>query len=154
MSLVELIRACAETNDGGAWEEFVARTQRPISLSIRHTAMQWGKDPQQYIEDLLQETYLKLCANRCGPLMEFAKQHAEEAVMGYIKTIAINLARDYFKGLHSKKRGGGGTDQLPDPARLEAKARADLLDGNADAAIKSLQRALEDRPDVFSVVAL
>lgn len=154
MSLVELIRACAETNDGGAWEEFVARTQRPISLSIRHTAMQWGKDPQQYIEDLLQETYLKLCANRCRPLMEFAKQHAEEAVMGYIKTIAINLAHDYFKGLHSQKRGGGGTDQLPDPAWLEAKARSDLLDGNADAAIKSLQHALEDRPDVFSVVAL
>ena len=34
-----------------------------------------------------------------------------------------------------------------DPAWLQAKARADLLDGNADAAIKSLQRALEDRPD-------
>jgi RNA polymerase sigma-70 factor (ECF subfamily) len=112
MSLLELIRACAETNDGGAWEEFVARTQRPISLSIRHTAMQWGKDPQQYIEDLLQETYLKLCGNRCRSLLEFAQQHAEDAMLGYIKTIAINLAHDHFKGLHSQKRGGGETDQL------------------------------------------
>jgi len=112
MSLVELIRACAETNDDRAWEEFVARTQRPISLSIRHTAMQWGKDPQQYIEDLLQETYLKLCANRCRALLEFARQHEEDAVMGYIKTIAINLAHDHFKGLHSQKRGGGETNQL------------------------------------------
>ncbi len=90
----------------------MARTQRPISLSIRHTAMQWGKDPQQYIEDLLQETYLKLCGNRCRSLLEFAQQHAEDAMLGYIKTIAINLAHDHFKGLHSQKRGGGETDQL------------------------------------------
>jgi CHAT domain-containing protein/tetratricopeptide (TPR) repeat protein len=34
-----------------------------------------------------------------------------------------------------------------DPAWLQARARADLLDGNYDAAIKSLQRALEAQPD-------
>ena len=38
MSVKELIRACAEANDGAAWEEFVARFQRPISLSIARTA--------------------------------------------------------------------------------------------------------------------
>jgi CHAT domain-containing protein/cytochrome c-type biogenesis protein CcmH/NrfG len=34
-----------------------------------------------------------------------------------------------------------------DPAWLQAKARADLLDGNYESAIKSLQRALETQPD-------
>jgi CHAT domain-containing protein/tetratricopeptide (TPR) repeat protein len=34
-----------------------------------------------------------------------------------------------------------------DPSWLEARARADLLDGNYDSAIKSLQRALETQPD-------
>jgi len=34
-----------------------------------------------------------------------------------------------------------------DPVWLQARARADLLDGNYDAAIKSLQRAREARPD-------
>jgi tetratricopeptide (TPR) repeat protein len=34
-----------------------------------------------------------------------------------------------------------------DPAWLEAKARADLLDGNYESAIRSLQRALEAQPD-------
>lgn len=34
-----------------------------------------------------------------------------------------------------------------DPAWLQARARADLLDGNYDSAIKSLQRALDVRPD-------
>src|SRR6266567_2972047 len=34
-----------------------------------------------------------------------------------------------------------------DPIWLQAKARADLLDGNYDAAIKTLQRALEAQPE-------
>jgi RNA polymerase sigma-70 factor (ECF subfamily) len=112
ISIEELIRACAETNDGAAWEEFVCRFQRPISLSIKHTTSQWGKDPLQFVDDLLQETYLKLCTDNCRRLLEFAKQHPEdEAVLRYIKTIAINVTRDHFKALHSQKRGAGETDQ-------------------------------------------
>jgi RNA polymerase sigma-70 factor (ECF subfamily) len=112
MSAEELIRACAESNDGAAWEEFVARFQQPISLSIRRTACQWGKDPGQFVDDLLQETYLKLCADNCRRLLEFASQHPDDAVLGYIKKIAINAAHDHFKSLHSQKRGAGETDQL------------------------------------------
>ncbi len=112
MTVEELIRACAESHDGAAWEEFVSRFQRPISLSIKRTACQWGKDPAQFVDDLLQETYLKLCADKCRVLLEFARQHSDEAVLGYIKTIAINVAHDHFKSLHSQKRGAGETDQL------------------------------------------
>ena len=112
MSAGELIRACAESNDAEAWSEFVARFQRPISLSIQRTACQWGKDPSQFVDDLLQETYLKLCADKCRLLLEFAEKHPDGVVLGYIKTIAINVARDHFKSLHSQKRGAGETDQL------------------------------------------
>lgn len=111
LSVLELIRACAETNEGAAWEEFVARFRRPISLSIKYTASQWGKDPMRFIDDLLQETYLKLCANNCRRLLEFAEQHPDDMVLRYIKTIAINVAHDHFKSLYSQKRGTGETDQ-------------------------------------------
>lgn len=112
MTAEELIHACTESDDGAAWEEFVARFQRPISLSIKRTACQWGKDPSQFVDDLLQETYLKLCRDKCTLLFEFARQHSDEAVLGYIKTIAVNVAHDHFKSLHSQKRGAGETDQL------------------------------------------
>jgi CHAT domain-containing protein/tetratricopeptide (TPR) repeat protein len=39
-----------------------------------------------------------------------------------------------------------------DPTWLEAKARADLLDGNYESAIKSAQRALETKPDSPSLL--
>jgi RNA polymerase sigma-70 factor (ECF subfamily) len=119
MSAEELIRACAESNDGEAWSEFVARFQRPISLSLHRTACQWGKNPAQFVDDLLQETYLKLCADKCRLLLEFAEKHSDGTVLGYVKTIAINVAHDHFKSLHSLKRGAGETDQLQedsDPA--------------------------------------
>jgi RNA polymerase sigma factor (sigma-70 family) len=111
MSTAELIRACAETSDVGAWEEFVARFWRPISLSVLRVACQRRKNPEQVADDLVQETYLKLCADRCHRLLEFAGRHPE-SVQGYISTIAVNVARDHFKALHSQKRGEGETSQL------------------------------------------
>jgi RNA polymerase sigma-70 factor (ECF subfamily) len=120
ISVAELIRACAETNDGRAWEEFVTRFQRPISLSIIRTACQLGKNPAQVVDDLLQETYLKLCAGKCRLLLEFAQLHSEDAVAAYIKTIAINVARDHFKSIHSQKRGEGETDQFQEHVEPQA----------------------------------
>ncbi len=122
MSAAELIRACAESNDRAAWQEFVGRFQRAISLSILRTAYKWGILPQQVVDDLVQETYLKLCVDKCRLLLEFADQHPE-AVIGYIKTIAINVARDYFKGLHSQKRGQGETDQFEEDAEPRGHGR-------------------------------
>lgn len=106
----ELVRACAESGDAAAWEEFVSRFQRPISVSIIRTALQWGAVPGQVVDDLLQETYLKLCANKCQLLLEFAVQHPE-AVPGYIKTIAANIVHDHFKSRHSQKRGAGRSQE-------------------------------------------
>jgi RNA polymerase sigma-70 factor, ECF subfamily len=111
MSATELIYACAELNDGGAWQEFVSRFHRPVCLSIIRTAYRWGAIPQQVVDDLAQETYLKLCADRCRLLHAFASERPE-AIEGYVRAIAANVAHDHFKSLHSRKRGSGMVDQL------------------------------------------
>lgn len=127
ITTVELIRACAESDDGAAWDEFVARFQKSITLSIARTACQWGKAPAQFVDDLLQETYLRLCVDRCRLVLSFALQHSDDAVLGYIKTIAINVAHDYFKSLHSQKRGAGETDQLHED--FDPAAQSDSFGG-------------------------
>src|SRR5260370_35893689 len=114
MTNTDLIQACVEANDSEAWEECIARFQRPISLSITRTACQWGKNPAEFVDDLVQETYLKLCEKKCRLLLEFAQQHSDEAVLGYIKTIAMNVAHDHFKSLNSQKRGAGEIEQFPE----------------------------------------
>lgn len=106
MSAEELVRACADSNSGAAWVEFVSRFHRPISLSILRVAHQWGDVSGTTVEDLAQETYLKLCADKCRRLLDFATVHPE-ATLGYIKTIAANVTHDYFKSQNSEKRGAG-----------------------------------------------
>jgi RNA polymerase sigma-70 factor (ECF subfamily) len=120
ISNVELVRACAEGNDGAAWSEFVSRFHRPISLSIIRVAYQWGEIPQQFVDDLVQDTYLKLCTDNCRHLLEFGTQHSDEALLGYIKKIAINVAHDHFKSLHSQKRGSGEVSQIMEDADPKA----------------------------------
>lgn len=115
----DLIRACADYTDGAAWDEFVSRFRKSISISVIRTSYLWGEAPQQVLDDLVQETYLKLCANRCGLLLEFAIQHPE-AVVAYVKTIAVNVAHDHFKSLHSKKRGSGEISQIAEDADPKA----------------------------------
>jgi RNA polymerase sigma-70 factor (ECF subfamily) len=115
----ELILACAELNDGAAWQEFVSRFRRPIALSITRIAWQWGAMPHQIVDDLVQETYLKLCTEKCRLLCEFTLQHPG-AALGYIKTVAVNVAHDHFKSLHSQKRGSGVKPQSIGDAELRA----------------------------------
>lgn len=137
----QLIRACAHSNDGTAWEEFVSRFHRPISLSIVRVAHQWGTLPQQVVDDLVQDTYLKLCADKCRLLQEFAGQHPD-AVLGYVKTIAVNLARDHFKALHSQKRGSAVTGQLLED--VEPPAPSADLGGQAAIEHRVLLKEIDD----------
>jgi RNA polymerase sigma-70 factor (ECF subfamily) len=69
-------------------------------------AQQWGDVAGRVVDDLAQETYLKLCADKCHRLLDFASLHPE-ATLGYIKTIAANVAHDYFKSANAGKRGAG-----------------------------------------------
>lgn len=147
-SAEELVRACAESNDGAAWAEFVGRFRKPISLSICRTADQWSQPPQEVVDDLLQETYLKLCADKCRLLLEFAVRHPE-AVAGYIKTIAVNVARDHFKARHSQKRGRGEVGQFPEDA--EPAAAIDSSEGQEAIEREVLFKQINECLEVCSV---
>lgn len=119
--VTELLRACAESNEVGAWDEFIKRYHRPISLSVIRTARRWGGLAQEIALDLVQETYLKLCDGKCNLLYIFALSHPE-AVEGYIKTIAANVTHDYFKSQQAVKHGSGAVLQVNeelDPQALD-----------------------------------
>ncbi|QNI31737.1 sigma-70 family RNA polymerase sigma factor [Alloacidobacterium dinghuense] len=140
MAVEELLRACAESNDSAAWEEFVARFQRDISLSIIRTARRWGFSPPEVVDDLVQDTYLKLCADKCRLLYEFAIAH-REAINGYVKTVAINVAHDYFKSQQSRKRGGKIVVQANE--ELEPKAASESLGGQSTMEREILLRQID-----------
>ncbi len=89
-----------------AWQEFVRRFQPLISSVVAQVARQNGPLAQPVIDDLVQETYLKLCANNYKLLKDFSGT-LENSMFAYIKVTAASVALDYFKSLRSQRRGGG-----------------------------------------------
>jgi RNA polymerase sigma-70 factor (ECF subfamily) len=108
LSLKDVICLCATPGDDEAWEEFVSRVGRPISLTIMRTASRWGEPSRALVEDLVQVTYLKLWEDGCRLLRDFAIQHPE-SILGYLKKTAANATHDHFKHRRSQSSGGGET---------------------------------------------
>ncbi len=102
----ELARICAEGGAREAWEEFVQRFNPLIARVVIRTARRWVQPSRQLLDDLVQDTYLKLCADNCRLLRTFEARQPD-AIYGYLKTVAANVVHDHFKAAHAVKRGSG-----------------------------------------------
>jgi RNA polymerase sigma factor (sigma-70 family) len=114
LSAERLILACTQTGDAAAWGEFVRRFHRLIATVALRVARRWGDSSPQVVDDLIQETYLKLCAANFRILRSFKSQHPD-AFYGYLKVVTANLVHDQFKAAHSGKRGSGTIEVAVDP---------------------------------------
>jgi RNA polymerase sigma-70 factor, ECF subfamily len=134
----ELIQICARRREAAAWEEFIRRFNPVITRAVVRTARGWGESSTSGLDDLVQETYLKLCAEDCRLLRTFQSRQPD-AIYGYLKVITTNLVHDHFKGSHAAKRGSGnitedidaeGVKVLTSPQRTlstEASMQRDIL---------------------------
>jgi RNA polymerase sigma-70 factor (ECF subfamily) len=101
----ELVVACLQTGSEGAWREFVRRFQPLIATVALRIARRFGESSSEVVDDLVQETYLKLCSNNGSTLKDFRSTHPD-AIFGFIKVFTANLAYDHFKASLAQKRGG------------------------------------------------
>jgi RNA polymerase sigma-70 factor, ECF subfamily len=113
ISIEELVHRCSVSPSAEAWEEFVRRFHRLIATVVLRTATRLGDASRQTVDDLIQETYLKLCADNFRILRSFEQQHPE-AFTGYVKVLTANVVRDHFKSAHTRKRGSGQLAQIED----------------------------------------
>ena len=102
----QLIRACIDSADAPAWEEFVRRFRPVIARTVLRTARRFGVTAPNLIDDLIQETYLKICGDRCRILREFRSEDSD-AIFGLLKTVAFSVTQDHFKRAWTIKRGSG-----------------------------------------------
>jgi RNA polymerase sigma-70 factor (ECF subfamily) len=115
----ELLRRCAVDGDAQAWQEFVHRFHRPVATVVIRMAGKWGDASRQTADDLVQETYLKLCANNYRILRQFEHRNPD-AFLVFVKVIAANVVRDHFKFSYSQKRGANRVDGIDDDSLLPA----------------------------------
>jgi RNA polymerase sigma-70 factor, ECF subfamily len=121
LSMEELVRRCSSSGETDVWEEFVRRLHRLIAKAVHRTASRVGESSRQTVDDLIQETYLKLCANDCALLRNFHHRH-EGSFVGFVQVVAANVVRDHFKAL-GRMRRASRTDW--DPAREAVTAASD-----------------------------
>ena len=105
LSIKELLQLCLATQDPALWQEFVCRAQPLISKVVGRTARRcrWGSSDPALVEDLIQDTFVKLFANDYRALREFQFEH-ENSIFGFIKTVASHVVQDYIRKAYATKR--------------------------------------------------
>ena len=107
LSVLELLRLCLRSQEQAVWQEFVSRTQPCIAGTIIKTLRRCGTVPSpSLIDDLVQDTYVKLFDNNSKALREFECEH-ENALFGFLKTVASNVVHDYIRRKNADIHGGG-----------------------------------------------
>jgi RNA polymerase sigma-70 factor (ECF subfamily) len=120
LSSPELFSVCAHAGDAACWQEFIRRFNPLIARSVLRIAMRYGGSDKSVIDDLVQETYLKICANECKLLRTFTPQSPESA-FGFLKVVAASVAQDFFKAHLAEKRAPEATAASVDAISVSAQ---------------------------------
>jgi RNA polymerase sigma-70 factor (ECF subfamily) len=131
VSANELASICSQRGGEDAWREFVHRFQRPIALAVLRTARGWNVHSPAIVDDLVQETFLRLCADECRLLRNFVPREPD-SIIGYLKVLAANVTHDKLRNERALKRGGSFHRKDTEPTDLDTlfadRASAETVD--------------------------
>jgi RNA polymerase sigma-70 factor (ECF subfamily) len=141
----ELLRECIGGRSSAAWEEFIHRYQPVIAGAVLRLLHQRGRWDSTLTDDLVQDVFLKLCADNCRLLRNFKPVHPD-AIYGYLKVIAASVTQDHFRSAHCLRRGGAGRDgkldaedvaAAPDAVAGPARLERDVLLAEIDTCLRT-----------------
>jgi RNA polymerase sigma-70 factor (ECF subfamily) len=146
LSIQELLQLCLATQDPALWQEFVCRVQPLISKVVGRTVRRcrWGFSDPALVDDLIQDTFVKLFANDYRALREFQAEY-ENSFYGFLKTVASNVAQDYIRKADSSKRPDGRDQEDMEKAKETVPDKSSLAkDTHSQILMAEIQRILEN----------
>ena len=143
----EVLRACLDSSSDLAWTNFVRCFQPDIARRVAYIATRYRLASSGLIDDLVQETYLRLCRNDYRHLRSL-HDSSDDHIRAYIRKAAVHAAEDYFASIRAKKRGGalGTNELLSDPVDPTCSPEETALLGEVESC---LQREVEPRDRVI-----
>jgi RNA polymerase sigma-70 factor, ECF subfamily len=90
-----------------------------MALVILRVLRRWGELSAPLLDDLLQETYVALCANDYRLLRHFVERHAD-SLDAMLRVVASNVTHDQIRARNSQKRGGGRNQAYADLQFVES----------------------------------
>lgn len=111
--LSDLVRACAYSNDPVPWDELVRRLRGFILAVALSAALKLSEYPQrETLDDLVQEVFLKLCADERRLLKQF-NHVRENSFLAYLRDVTESVVCDSYRSQRAQKRGmGRPTEEL------------------------------------------
>lgn len=118
------LKQCLETGSTRSWDQFVARAQPLIASTVIRALARWGRTNPTLADDLIQDTFLKLCAKNCHVLRSF-RGVDNAALCAYLRTIASSVVADHLNTGSTIKQGGQVQSvSLDDPSSANTLAAA------------------------------
>jgi RNA polymerase sigma-70 factor (ECF subfamily) len=131
----ELVRLLLATRDedlcADLWVEFWRRFQPVIARTVRRRISRYTRwaNPD-LVDDLVQDTFLKICKDDYKALRKFEFQH-QNAFYGFLKVLAAHVVEDDIRKKNSDKEGGGQVPEnivdLPQPPSDRFSAAQSML---------------------------
>lgn len=119
-SSTELITVCAGSKDERAWTEFIQRFHVVVAAAVLRTARRWGEPSKSQVDDLVQDTYLKLCEDDSRLLRTFHSRH-EDSIYGFLRVVAANVVHDHYKSAWAVKRGASQTEAIVESLQVDPR---------------------------------
>jgi RNA polymerase sigma-70 factor (ECF subfamily) len=114
-----------------------------MALVILRVLRRWGELSTALLDDLLQETYVALCANDYRLLRQFVERHPD-SLGAMLRVVAANVTHDQIRARNSQKRGGNKAYadlQLIEGVTLDDETRRIEREVQLDEIDRLLQRA-------------
>lgn len=139
-----LLELCLQ-GDADAWYEFVHHFQPLIAAVIVKTLRRGTDANPAVVDDLVQETYVKLCMNHCKALREFTCRH-DHALAGFLKVVASNLTQDYLRCRLSQRQGSGkGEDALENVISTSGSAAISVEAVEQQTVLHAVEQSLQSQ---------
>ena len=147
MPTQELLLLCIRGGKAEHWETLISRVQPLIARTAYRVAASAGSARVEEVDDIVQETCLKLGSTRTAQIAAAALQ-SEASAFAYIKVMALNTARDYFRKKH--RSPATPESDLPVPidqfaATMGSDVDRDILYSQIDSALGRLDHGERSR---------
>jgi RNA polymerase sigma-70 factor, ECF subfamily len=102
-----LLQRALEENSQKAWEDFVRAVHGQVVHAIYSALASRRILQKDQVEDLVQDTFYRLCDRNFASLRAFASERPE-ALGAYLRAVASSAVADAHRKRSAQKRGSGG----------------------------------------------
>lgn len=104
--LLRLLQDCLDSGKEASWESFVRAAQPFLVSGVVRALGGWTASRRGEIDDLVQESFVRLCARDYRALRNFRSGDGN-ALCAYLRTVAASAATDHLRSASAQKHGAG-----------------------------------------------